>query len=245
MTRLYLLLTALISFLSIHAQDTSFYDRWKQIDQLIRLEGRNQTAVAEVERLYELAKQKQQSDQMIRALAYVSGLNRDLQEDSELLNIERLRKEIQTAPAPVKQLLYSLLAKQYVDYLNQNRWRLYNRTKTTVEKSDKVDTWSMATLHQQIQQAYLQSLEPASSLQKIRIDSWSQILSKGNSTNRRPTIFSRAKAICPKLPTPLKSMIPVYLHPRPHSPLPGSRPATPAPCCTGRYASTSPSWPFT
>ena len=189
MTRLYLLLTALISFLSVQAQDTSFYDRWKQIDQLIRLEGRNQTAVAEVERLYELAKQKQQSDQMIRALAYVSGLNRDLQEDSELLNIERLRKEIQTAQAPVKQLLYSLLAKQYVDYLNQNRWRLYNRTKTTVEKSDKVDTWSMATLHQQIQQAYLQSLEPASTLQKIRIDSWSQILSKGNSTNRRPTLY--------------------------------------------------------
>ena len=101
--------------------------RWKKIDALL---AKSQTATAAplVETIYQQAKKAGNNPAYVRALLYKIRLLQAKQEDSEEKAIALLETDLKTATFPARPILHSLLAEHYADYLNQNRYRLYQRT---------------------------------------------------------------------------------------------------------------------
>ncbi|MET0391740.1 MAG: hypothetical protein ABW019_01310, partial [Chitinophagaceae bacterium] len=126
---------------------------WKKADGLIE-KGLPQSALAEVKKIYALAKKEGQSAQVIKSLVYMTSLQQSTREDNEVLSIGEIEKEITTSgPAtsePAMAILNSLLAGLYWNYYQAHRWNLYSRTETVDFKKDDIATWTTADFHRRI-----------------------------------------------------------------------------------------------
>jgi hypothetical protein len=141
--------------------------RWKKIDALL---AKNQTATAAplVQAIYQQAKKAGDDPAYVRALLYKIRLLQAKEEDAEEKAIALLEGDLKTATFPARPILHSLLAELYTNYLNQNRYRLYQRTagaKPTADGQPAADggpglaTWDMGRLGAAIVQHYYQSVE--------------------------------------------------------------------------------------
>ena len=141
--------------------------RWKKIDALL---AKSQTATAAplVEAIYQLAKHEGNGPAYVRALLYKTRLLQAKQEDADEKSIALLEAELKTATFPARPILHSLLAERYTSYLNQNRYRLYQRTtgaapttgaQRTADGGTGIATWDMGRLGAAIVRHYYQSVE--------------------------------------------------------------------------------------
>lgn len=165
------------------------YDKeWKQVEALVK-KGLPQSALTEARKIYELAKKEKQDAQVIKSLVHIISLQNENRENNEVLSITEIEKEIATSKEPAASILKSLLAELYWNYFQQNRWKLYNRTKT--ENFDKKDmaTWDAEDFHKKIGELYLQSIKEEKLLQQTRLESFDAIIIKGNVRHLRPTLF--------------------------------------------------------
>ena len=184
------MILSVLSVLSASGQtpDGSYAARWKKIDQLINENGLTRSALAEVEKVYQLAKKEKKDVQIIKALIYMARLDDQLKEESDH-GLNLLISELKTAKAPVKQLLHSMLAAKYQNYLEANRFRLYGRTPLNTTPGTNPDTWSLEELHHKISLHYQASLTQTDILKKTRLEPFDPIIVKGNSRTLRPTLF--------------------------------------------------------
>ena len=183
------ILATLCWFLTI-AQQPSSYDRaWKKIDTLILEKGLTASAMTEVNKLYSRAKTENNTAQLIKALLYRMGLQSLKEEDAAIKNINSIEKEISTAKEPARSILNSFAAEIYKNYLNENRWRLYNRTSTVNFKKDDIATWGFEDLHKKITEQYLASVRNEKLLQQTRLESFNPIIIPGNVRQLRPTLY--------------------------------------------------------
>jgi hypothetical protein len=166
----------------------NYEKEWKKADDFVN-KGLPKSALTEARKIYDLAKKENQNAQVIKALIYITGLQNENREENEILSIEEIEKEITVSKEPVVSLLKSLLAGMYWNYYQQNRWKLYNRTKT--EKFDKKDlaTWDAEDFHKKISELYLQSIKEEKLLQQTRLAPYDAIIIKGNVRHLRPTLF--------------------------------------------------------
>ncbi len=145
--------------------------RWKKIDQLL---AKNQTATAAplVEAIYQEAQKANDAPAYVRALLYKIRLLDAKQLDADERAIALLEADLKTAGFPARPILHSLLAELYVNYLNQNRYRLYNRTagaeatagdstaaSAGADGGSALPTWDVAHLGSAIVRHYRQSVE--------------------------------------------------------------------------------------
>ena len=145
--------------------------RWKKIDQLL---AKNQTATAAplVEAIYQEAKAANNAPAYVRALLYKIRLLEAKENDADERAIALLERDLKTAGFPARPILHSLLAELYTNYLNQNRYRLYQRTagaeataEDTTAASNGADggsalpTWDVGRLGSTIVRHYRQSVE--------------------------------------------------------------------------------------
>ena len=141
--------------------------QWKKIDALLK---KDQTATAAplVEALLRQAKKQGRSADYVRALLYKIRLLQAKEEDETEKAIALLEAELPTAAFPARPILHSLLAEEYTQYLNQNRYRLYQRTAGAAPSPDDAKTadggtglatWDMARLGAAIVRHYYQSVE--------------------------------------------------------------------------------------
>ena len=86
----------------------------------------------------------------------MTGLQSENRENNEIFSIKEIEKEIAGSKEPVTSILNSLLAEMYWNYYQQNRWDLYNRTKTADFKKDDIATWGTDDFHKKIGELYLQ-----------------------------------------------------------------------------------------
>jgi uncharacterized protein YfaS (alpha-2-macroglobulin family) len=145
-----------------------FAPRWKKIDALL---AKDQTASAAplVEAIYQDAKKQNDAPAYVRALLYKIRLLQRKEEDADEKAINLLEKDLQTAGFPARPILHSLLAELYTNYLNQNRYRLYQRTagakprpddgNTAADGGTGLATWDMGRLGMTIVRHYYQSVE--------------------------------------------------------------------------------------
>lgn len=157
--------------------DSLYYRRmWKSVDSLLQKSLEKQ-ALVKVTEIYKRAAATQNHPQLIKAFIQEITLRSTTEEDEQNL-YKALREEAEKQPAPARQVLRHLLAKSYVDYYNNNRWRMEDRTATTDEADkDNPETWSKRQLLAEAHRLYLASLEDAPALQKIGIEAWRELFS--------------------------------------------------------------------
>jgi hypothetical protein len=113
-----------------------------------------------------------------------------VEEDNKENNIFYLDTLIAKTKTPAKNILQSMQAELFHTYRQQNRYRLYDRTQLTEEKSNDITTWSLTKLNVSIAALYKASLQNESLLKSTNLNGLDAILEKGkNSRPLRPTLF--------------------------------------------------------
>lgn len=183
-------LSALFLTMSSNSQTPikNYDSEWKKVNAFIdkRLP---QSALAEVKKIYALAKKENQQAQVVKSLVTMTNLQAETREDNETLSIAEIEKELTISAQPVTSLLKSLLAGMYQGYFEQVRWNLYNRTNTADFKKTDVSTWTADDFHKRIGELYQQSISEEKLLQQTKLDPYNAIIIKGNMRHLRPTLY--------------------------------------------------------
>jgi TonB-dependent SusC/RagA subfamily outer membrane receptor len=174
-----------------HAQAPvkDYEKEWQKVDELISKKNLPESALAEVKKIYALAKKEKQDAQLIKAVVYLTGLQQENREDNEVVGIKEIEKEISANKEPVVSIFKSLLAEVYWNYFQNNRWKIYNRTETNQFKKDDISAWGAGDFHKKISELYLQSIKDEKLLQQTRLNSFEAIIIKGNVRHLRPTLY--------------------------------------------------------
>ena len=189
----YILIVFFISLFSglqiiLFAQTNDYANQWKQVDELMK-KGLTKSALDETVKIYETAKKANNDPQIIKALVFRITLNRNLEENANVKSIALVEKEIQSSKEPARSILNSMLAEMYWNFLQQNRYKFYNRTQTVDFKKDDILTWTLEDLHKKIGQLYLASLKEEKLLQQTKLEPLEAIIIKGNVRHLRPTLY--------------------------------------------------------
>ncbi|MEP6675398.1 MAG: alpha-2-macroglobulin family protein [Ferruginibacter sp.] len=184
------ILLLLITQLAFSQQKMNDYSaNWKKVEDLEK-KGLTKSAKEEVLKIYDLAIKDRQDAQQIKASMYLIKYRNLVEEDNQENNIFYVDTLIANAKAPVKNILQSMQAQMFWQYLQNNRWKLYNRTNLTEEKSKDIATWSMDKLYSTATRLYTASLLNEALLKSTKLDSFDPILTKGENTRSlRPTLF--------------------------------------------------------
>ncbi|MEO7801452.1 MAG: MG2 domain-containing protein, partial [Ginsengibacter sp.] len=185
--------TALLSLLLIiatmaAAQLPNNNNQWKNIDALVT-KGLNKSALDQIKNIYTSAKKTGNNTQVIKALLYQLRLQQNLEEDADIKGIQLLEQEIKQTNGPAKSILHSIAAEQYFNYYQQNRWKLYERPTVENFPGNDITNWSTDQLHKKIGGHYLASIADEKGLQRININSYNDVLVKGNTDQLRPTLY--------------------------------------------------------
>ncbi len=199
LTKKLFLFISFFSFFAMNARSQGpikNYDKeWKKIANFVD-KGLPKSALTEVKKLYALAKMEKQDAQVIKSLVYITGLQTENREDNEIFSISEVEKEIavslpagQAGKEPVSSILKSLLADMYWNYFQQQRWKIYNRTKTDNFKKEDIATWDAEDFHKKISELYLQSIKEERLLQQTKLEPFDAIITKGNMRHLRHTLY--------------------------------------------------------
>jgi hypothetical protein len=183
------IITLLFSCKMTQKTPTNYSALWEKVEQLVNKEGLTKSAIAEVKSIYTLAEKENQPAQKIRALVYLTELMEDVSDDESRETIEMIRKELQTARAPEKQLLHSILASRYQQIYEENRWEIMERTPLGTPDELDPNEWSAKEFHDFISKHYLASLEDPALLQQTSLKDYQPLIKKGNASALRPTLY--------------------------------------------------------
>ena len=188
---LFLLFSLLSLFtMNAHSQNLvkNYEKEWKKAEAFVE-KGLPKSALAEVKKIYDLAKKEKQDAQIIKSLVYITSLQNENREDNPVFSMAEVEKEITLSKEPVTAILKSLLAEMYWNYFQQNRWKLYNRTKTQNFNKTDIATWDAEDFHKRIGELYLQSIKEEKLLQQTKLDPYNAIIIKGNVRHLRPALY--------------------------------------------------------
>jgi hypothetical protein len=178
-----------ISAPALAQQKFDYRKSWKTVDSLVLKRGLTRSALTQTEKIYKQAMLDKNEPEQIKALIYRMALQRQTVENSDSSNIRQLEKEIAAAKQPARSILQSIAAEQYWNFLQQNRWRFYDRTQTFNFNKEDIYTWSIEDLHEKISSLYLRSVEDEKLLQDTKLSQFDTIIDKGNARHLRPTLF--------------------------------------------------------
>ncbi|NCI47948.1 alpha-2-macroglobulin family protein [Sediminibacterium soli] len=185
-------LIAALFTVNIQAQvsDTAFSKEWAVIDSLIVKQDLTRSALDKTKQVYQKAKDRKLSAQVIKALLYRYSLEQRINTEEPALAIKTVKTEIGKASDPAeKAILHVLLARQYQQYFENHRWSIYGRTETPGNVPLDLATWSTNDFNNTITRHYLLALASRSLLQSQNLTRFSAIILKGNQPSLRPTLF--------------------------------------------------------
>jgi hypothetical protein len=174
---------------TLNAQE-NYRNLWKQVQEFEK-QNLPKSALNIVNTIYAKAEVAQNAPQIIKSLFYKSKFSLTLEEDAQLKIINQFKEHINKSSFPTKNVLENILANLYWQYFKENRWKFYQRTKT----SDKINqndfrTWDLDTLFAEIHTYYQKSLENGLLLQQTDINKFNDILyTSKDSEKYRPTLF--------------------------------------------------------
>ncbi len=180
----------LVLILSVNAMAQNRYSlEWQKVDSLIAL-GQAKSALEIVIPVYDQSKANGQADQFLKAVLYRMKLESDFEEDYSEKAIARTQSEILSAKAPVKQILYSVLAELYWQYYESNRWQILDRSETSNFEAGDIKTWDIRKIVAACVENYDLSLTDLDLLKKTAVSDYNEILVKQKDSEKfRPTLF--------------------------------------------------------
>lgn len=187
----WILAAALILFtqLSFAQKMEDYKNNWKKVEDFEK-KGLTKSAKEEVLNIFEMATRDKQDAQQIKAAIYLIKYRQMVEEDSHENNIFFVDTLIEKANAPAKNILQSMQAGMFWQYVQNNRWKFYNRTQLAEEKSRDIATWSIEKLHKTIGELYTASLQNSALLKTTKLENYEPVIIRGENTrNLRPTLF--------------------------------------------------------
>src|SRR5665647_3409641 len=154
-----IIILSFFSFSTLNAQRRmdDYFSQKKKVEEFQK-KGLTKSALTEVEKIYSSAKKKNNDPQIIKALLYKITLNQNIEEDASLKSIDTLEIEIASSKEPAKSILQSITAQMYLNYFQQNRYKIYQRTNTVGFDKKDIATWTADDLHKKIGELYLASI---------------------------------------------------------------------------------------
>ncbi|UCH93751.1 MAG: hypothetical protein JSV88_26265, partial [Candidatus Aminicenantes bacterium] len=176
---------------NITPPDTSDYqDLWKEVEEFNR-QGLPKSALKVVEQIYAAAKKNKDAGDFIKALIHKMRFLQEVEEETLVKVQKELNDELKGSEFPITPVLHSMLAEQYWNYYQANRWRILKRTTTSADfKQEDIRTWDARKIVETVVLYYGKSLENAEKSKKININVFDEILYKGTHSRRfRPTLY--------------------------------------------------------
>jgi uncharacterized protein YfaS (alpha-2-macroglobulin family) len=161
---------------------------WKAIDDFDQ-KRLPKSALEKVEALYKRAQKDNNPAQIVKTTIYRLKYFRELEEDGQVRVMDKMEKEAATATFPSKQILQSMLGKLYHNYLQQNYWRLNQRTSTPQYQSDDIATWTAEQIIAASNLNYECSVDDTR-LTKVDIELFKPVFTgEVNTQKLRPTLY--------------------------------------------------------
>jgi len=174
---------------SIKRETKTYKTLWKEVEKYKR-KGLPKSALKLIDKIYKSAKANNNSGEVLKALIYKFNYLQMVSEDSLVKIQDLLKNELNISKAPIKQVLHSIIAEQYWNYYNRNRYKFLNRTKLTEYKEKDIRTWDINKLIERVIFHYKQSLTDTDILKRTKTDIIETIINKGNYyRSLRPTLF--------------------------------------------------------
>ena len=172
------------------AQTPDEYSKnWKSVAAFEK-KGLTMSALQEVQMIFKLATAAGNWVQQVKSAMYQMKYRNMIEEDNRENNIFYLDTLIAKAKTPAKNILQSMQAELFMNYLENNRYKFYDRTTLAEEKSKDISTWSLQKIHSTILSQYKQSLKNESALKTTSLKGIEAILQNGQNTrNLRPTVY--------------------------------------------------------
>ena len=189
MKRIIVFACAVFLLNSLQAQPSArFYTQaWKQVDALDKanLPG---SAAETVSRILQRARRDANLAQELKAIFFLGSYMQDRGEDALLGHVDSLTAYLSGATGIRKALLHSMRASALAAYLDEQRWRLYNRSETR-QRPEDIRTWTATDLHRQISADHLAALTEREKLRTSSTAGIAAALIAGDLKKRRPTVY--------------------------------------------------------
>lgn len=176
--------------MELFGKNDDYSKLWKRVDSCEQ-RGLTESALKVVEEIYKRSKTENNAPQFVKSVIFKLKFAQYKEEFSQEKNINDLKKEVADAKFPIKPVLQSLLASAYWQYYQQNRWKFYNRTETTLFNNEDVATWDLKTITNACIYNYKESISQATELKATKLELYDEIITKGTQQTRawRPTLY--------------------------------------------------------
>ncbi|MCC6840918.1 MAG: hypothetical protein IT230_12245 [Flavobacteriales bacterium] len=160
---------------------------WARIDSMANI-GQYKTALEATEALLASARAAHDWRTEFRAWMYKGRFMQQTGTDAKEV-VQALENRAATAGTPLKQLLHSVVAEQWWNLYQNNRWAILDRTNMAVAADDP-DTWDQAAYMHKVIAEYHASLEPADSLAAFPVGELAPLLEPAEADRSlRPTLL--------------------------------------------------------
>lgn len=166
-----LLLLAVFGLSAVHAQ--SYEKLWKQVEQAQK-KSLPQTVIKLTDEIYRKGEREQNAPQMLKAYLCRETYQQSLTPDSVYSNFRNMERWVLTEKNPVsKAILHSLLAREYADFMQDNRRALLSRTLLDVnEAPGDIREWSINQFVSKIDEHSRASLQDSLELLKMSAEKY-------------------------------------------------------------------------
>ncbi len=170
-----------------------YASEWKIIDSLEQ-QGLFKSALERTEALFARAKSDGNGAQVIKTLLFRGKYATYLEEDGFVKAVQNFENEEKNAPEPERSVLQSMLGELYGTYLQNQSWRIQERTPIPDGEGGDILTWSAAQIERQALQFYQASVAQEASLRATPVDYLRDISQPGQADSvdnkpLRPTLF--------------------------------------------------------
>jgi uncharacterized protein YfaS (alpha-2-macroglobulin family) len=166
------------------------YDaHWKKVEEFNK-KGLPKSALTEVNAIYAQALKQKEDVQLVKSLMARTEYMEDTEENESEKILQELNTHITQFNGPVKALFLSMKGQLLLNYLQQNRYKLYRRTAVENDTTTDVTAWTIDRLNKEIAIAFEASLEQKTVLQQASLAKYDPILIKGQNTRElRPSLY--------------------------------------------------------
>ena len=194
-----ILLIAFVAFTSFKASRPSlkkmtimiqkganYASEWKEVAEFDK-NKLPKSALEVVNKIFIKAKKANNGEQIIKALLYKASYEQVLQENSFNTSLDLFKAEAEKAKSPNKNIIYSIIAKQYWSYYQSNRWQIQNRTHTDGLDEKDIKTWDIRKIIEEASKYYLLSIENIDNLSRTPLNAYTEIITNGKDNKQKST----------------------------------------------------------
>ncbi|SCY40384.1 TonB-dependent outer membrane receptor, SusC/RagA subfamily, signature region [Nonlabens sp. Hel1_33_55] len=169
---IFLAVFSFFGFQMLTAQD--YTEQWRELETF---EAANKLEDAQVilDDIASKAKRNKDETQLVKVFIFQSKFWLVKEEDAQKKVIAELDQRIASSKFPERNIYYSIKGQLLQQYLDENRWRINDRTNTEAGGDDFM-AWDLKTFYSEISGVFQKSLADSDKLSKINIADYDAIL---------------------------------------------------------------------